>query len=349
LFPGRVGGAETNVRGLLAAFAAGHGPERLTVLGNRLLGESYAGWPVRDVGYRAGNSAATRLAAMALGRAWPRVDGSEFDVVHYPVTVPVPRVSGAPRVVTLLDVQHHELPQMFSRGERWHRGWAYDDAARDARAVITISEHARTQIVERLGIAADRVHVIGLGVDHGRFAPEGERDAELPERYVLYPANLWPHKNHGRLLEAFSRVCDPELHLVLTGQSYGRERSVAADDRVHFLGHVPGERLPAIYRGASALVYPSLFEGFGVPLLEAMACGVPVAASHRGALAEVAGDAALLFDPTDTDAISDAIRRVTDDEDLRARLRAAGFRRAATFTWERAARAHLDVYEEAAA
>ncbi|MDX6664452.1 MAG: hypothetical protein QOG68_658, partial [Solirubrobacteraceae bacterium] len=120
LFPGRVGGSETNVRGLLGAFANGHGPEQLTVLGNRHMGLEYAGWPVRPVpAYRAGNSSLTRFVAMSLGRIHPEVDGREFDVVHYPVTVPVPAIEGVPRVVTLLDVQHHELPQMFSRAERW--------------------------------------------------------------------------------------------------------------------------------------------------------------------------------------------------------------------------------------
>lgn len=340
LFPGRVGGSETNVSGLLGAFAAGPAPDQLTVLGNRHVGGEYAGWPVRHVpSYRPGNSALTRFAAMNLGRIYPEIDGREFDLVHYPVTVPVPAIEGVPRVVTLLDVQHHELPHMFSWAERRFRAWAYDGSARDADVVITISEHAKAGIVKHVGVPAERIVVIGLGVDHDRFTPEGPRREDLGD-YVLYPANLWPHKNHDRLLAAWRDV-EPSLMLVLTGQAYGR---TIEQEHVRFLGHVPGDELPALYRGARAVVFPSLFEGFGVPVLEAMACGTPVACSDRGALAEVAGDAALLFDPEDTAAIADAARRVAADEPLRERLRTAGRERAADFTWRRSAEAHLRAY-----
>ncbi|MDP1850652.1 MAG: glycosyltransferase family 1 protein [Solirubrobacteraceae bacterium] len=353
LFPGRVGGSESNVRGILGEFAAGHGPERVTVLANRHVMAPYAGYargPVtlRHVtAYRPGDRPLTRFAAMNAGRVWPVLDGRGFDVVHYPVTVPVPRVRDTPRVVSLLDVQHHELPAMFSALERRLRGWAYDAAARDADLVLTISEHARRGIIEHVGVAPDRVLSIPLGVDHARFSPQGPRAPEhlrLPERYVLYPANLWPHKNHARLLEAFAAVGDPDLWLILTGQTYGREAMLAGRERVRHLGHVGHDVLADLYRGAAAVVFPSLFEGFGLPPLEAMACGVPVAASDRGAIGEVCGEAALRFDPDDAEAIADAIRRVTNDAALRARLRTAGPLRAAGFTWEATARRHREAY-----
>ncbi|MFL5844106.1 MAG: glycosyltransferase family 4 protein [Solirubrobacteraceae bacterium] len=338
LFPGRVGGSETNVRGVLGAFAAGHGPERLTVLGNRHMGAEYAGWPVTPVpAYRPGNSNLTRFIAMNVGRIHPEVSGREYDVVHYPVTVPVPAIDGPARVVTLLDVQHHELPQMFSRGERRLRSWAYDGAARGADLVITISEHAKRGIVEHVGVPAERIEVIGLGVDHERFTPEGPARDDLGD-YVLYPANLWPHKNHDRLLDAWRAIDD--LTLVLTGQTFGR---TIAQDRVVHLGHVPHDELPALYRGARAVVFPSLFEGFGVPVLEAMACGTPVAASDRGALAEVAGGAARTFDPDDPAAIVAAVRAAVGDDTLRA----AGLAQAARFTWTAAADAHVAAYRRA--
>lgn len=357
LFPGRVGGSENNVRGVLGEFAAGRGPEKVTVLANRHVLGPYAGYargPVtlRHVrAYRPGDRPATRFAAMNAGRVLPVLDGRGFDLVHYPATVPVPRVRDAPRVVTLLDVQHHELPQMFSALERRLRAWAYDDAARDADLVLTISEHARAGIVERLGVAPDRVIAIALGVDHTVFSPVGPgppADLGLPGRYVLYPANLWPHKNHARLLDAFAALGDPDLWLVLSGQTYGRERLLAGHDRVRHVGHLPNDRLAALYRGATAVVFPSLFEGFGLPPLEAMACGVAVAASDRGALAEVCGAAALMFDPEDGEAMTDAIRRVTSDETLRARLRAAGPAHAARFTWTAAAQRHVEAYARVA-
>jgi len=343
LFPGRVGGSETNVRGLLAEFARGNGPERVTALANRHVLDAYRSEgpvEVRHVpSYRPGNSAATRFLAMNAGRVWPELDGREFDVVHYPITVPVPSIDGVPRVVTLLDVQHHELPGMFSRPERWLRSWAYDGAARGADLVITISEHAKAGIVEHLGVPAERIEVIGLGVDHERFTPGGHRRDDLGD-YVLYPANLWPHKNHERLLEAWRQV-DPALTLVLTGQTFGRTIS---QERVRHLGHVPADKLPALYRGARAVVFPSLFEGFGVPVLEAMACGTPVATSDRGSLAEVAGDAALLFDPEDAEAIAAVVERVCRDDAMRARLRANGSQRAARYTWAASAGAHDAAY-----
>jgi glycosyltransferase involved in cell wall biosynthesis len=354
LFPGRVGGSEANVRGLVGEFARGGGPQRLTVLANRHVMRAYAGAgvPLRHVrSYRPGDSDPTRFAAMLAARVAPRLAARDvpagIDVVHYPVTVPVPRVAGACTVVTLLDVQHHELPGMFSRGERWLRAWAYDETARAADRVLTISEHARRGIVEHLGVAPERVEAIALGVDHARFTPDGPAARGLPERYVLYPANMWPHKNHERLLAAFARCKDHDLHLVLSGQTYGRERLLAGRERVHHLGHIPADDMPGLYRGALAVVFPSLFEGFGLPSLEAMACGTAVAASNRGAVAEVCGDAALAFDPEDVEEIAAAIERVTQDELLRARLRDAGVARAARFTWAATAAAHLRAYASA--
>jgi glycosyltransferase involved in cell wall biosynthesis len=357
LFPGRVGGSETYVRGLLGEFSRGHGPERLTVLANRHVMAAYAdaGVPLRHVrSYRPGESDATRFIAMNTARLAPRLAARDvprdLDVLHFPVTVPVGAVPGVPRVVSVMDVQHHELPHMFSALERRLRAWAYDDAARRADLVVTISQHARQGIVERLGVAPENVRAIPLGVDHARFHPEGPGPpAGLPERYVLYPANFWPHKNHERLLAAWRRVSDPELWLVLSGRAFGREDVLAGADRVLALGHVPEAQVPALYRGARALVFPSLFEGFGLPPLEAMAAGTPVAASDRGALAEVIDDAALGFDPEDVDAIAEAIVRVADDEALRDRLRERGLRRAARFTWEACAAAHVEAYREARA
>jgi glycosyltransferase involved in cell wall biosynthesis len=370
LFPGRVGGSETYVQGLLGEFARGRGPERVTVLANRHVMAAYrdhVGGPValRPVpSFRAGARAPTRALAIGMARLWPslaaRAVPPGIEVMHYPVTVPIPD-SAVPRVVTLHDVQHLEMPRFFSRAERVHRRWAYDDAARSATAVITVSAHARERISELLGIDRERVRAIPHGVDHGRFHPgPGAGDADVlealgvPERFVMYPGNLWPHKNHRALVEALAGV-PGEVDLVLTGEDYGRRGELLAHAeragvgrRVHHLGFVPRDALPALYRSALALVYPSLYEGFGAPLLEAMACGCPVAASDRPALTELGADAMLAFDPESAEAISDAIERVVSDEDLRGRLRRRGPERAAGFTWRAAAAAHVDVYGLAA-
>jgi glycosyltransferase involved in cell wall biosynthesis len=369
LFPGRVGGSETNVRGLLGEFAAGNGPERVTVFANRFVAAAYGEYergPVslhRVRSYRAGDSMATRALAMAAARALPGLtarDVPPVDVVHYPVTVPIPR-SRRPTVVTLHDLQHHDLPQFFSRAERLYRRWAYDGAARSATVVVTISEYTRQRAVELLGIRPERIEVVPHGLDHERFTPAGDGDEallaglDLPERFIVYPANLWPHKNHGRLVDALAAQRERDVELVLTGQPWDRldqlvhraERAGVAA-RVHHLGYMDHRTLSAVYRAAHAMIFPSLYEGFGAPPLEAMACGCPVAASLRGSLREVCEGAVLELDPESVESIADALDRIVADDDLRRRLRAAGTERAGRFRWSDAARRHAAVYARAA-
>ncbi|MEJ7788642.1 MAG: glycosyltransferase family 1 protein [Thermoleophilaceae bacterium] len=176
-------------------------------------------------------------------------------------------------------------------------------------------------------------------------------DLGLPSRFILYPASLWPHKNHSMLLKALAAVEDDELALVLTGATFGKLDGLMAmakgcglGSRVRHLGYVPEDALPALYRRAEALVFPSLHEGFGVPPVEAMASGCPVASSKAAALGEVCGSAAAELDPENPEQMARTIESVVHDEVIRTRLRAAGFRQAARFTWERTAEAHLAAY-----
>jgi glycosyltransferase involved in cell wall biosynthesis len=369
LTPGHVGGSETYVRGLLSAFAAGHGPAHTTVLAHAqtaaALGLDGSGAiavaHLRGGGPPAGGArrAAWLLRVLAEARARP-LRGPALDVVHAPLTIPVPRVAGARLVVTLHDVTHHERPSAFSAAERAFRRVAYDDAARRAALVVTVSEHARAAIVAHLGIAPERVVAIHHGIDHRRLRPEPDAgderrlaDLALPERFVIYPANLWPHKNHERLLEALATTSG-DVALVLTGQRGPRwaglvalARRLGVAGRLHHAGYLPDDAMAALYRRAAGLVFPSLAEGFGAPPLEAMACGCPVAASDAGAVAEVTGDAALHFDAGDPAAIGAALDRLDRDEALRTRLRAAGPQHAAGFTWAACGRRHGEAYESA--
>jgi glycosyltransferase involved in cell wall biosynthesis len=355
LFPGRVGGSETYVRGLLGAYGDGHGPDEVTVLANRHVVPAYAELERGPVqihhvrSYRPGDSMPTRALAMAGAWTLPRRVARDvppgLDLLHYPVTIPIPAPRG-PHVVTVHDLQHHDLPEFFSRAERGYRGLAYDRAARRATAVVTPSEASRERLM-RIGVEPDRVEVIPYGVDHARFGPEprpADDELDLPERFIFYPANLWPHKNHRRLLDAFARVDDPELQLVLSGQTYGKLQELGVGNRMRHLGHVSPEAMAALYRRAVALVFPSLYEGFGSPPLEAMACGCPVAASRSGSLGEVCGDAALTVDPEDTSSIATAIERLASDAELRADLRARGLERAAGFSWPATAERHVALY-----
>jgi glycosyltransferase involved in cell wall biosynthesis len=206
------------------------------------------------------------------------------------------------------------------------------------------------------------VEVVPWGIDHERFAAaptgadRGLRELGLDRPYLVYPANLWPHKNHARLVDAFAAVGEHDLELVLTGQTYGRleallERASRAGvgSRVRHLGYLDTELLPAVYRGARAMVFPSLYEGFGTPPLEAMTCGCPVACSMQGSLPEVCGDAALPLEPESVESIADAIEAICFDDELRDSLRTAGLARARQFSWGAAAVRHRAIYERVAA
>jgi glycosyltransferase involved in cell wall biosynthesis len=372
LFPERVGGTETYVRNLLAEFVSGHGPERVTVLANRHVEVAYrerVGGPVhmhRVRSYRAGDSQATRALAMTGAALAPAAAArdvpSGLDVLHHAVTVPIPRVKDVPTVVTIHEIQQHDRRAETGRAERLYRRWAYDGSARRADVTIAITHHLKDRLVEHLGIDPGRVEVVHYGVDLDRYtAAAGAADERvraelgLTGRYLLYPANVWPHKNHRRLLEAFARVRDDELELILAGQTYGRlaelERAAAelgVAGRVRHVGFIRPEQLPAAYRGAVAMLFPSLYEGFGAPPLEAMACGCPVASSLRHSLAEVCGDAALELDPDDPTAMAAAIEAIGSDAQLRERLVARGAERVKAFSWRRAAERHVEVYRRAA-
>jgi glycosyltransferase involved in cell wall biosynthesis len=339
LVPGELGGSETYVRGLL------RGLERVGLHEYKVLLPPVApgaseGLPAEiATEYRHARTIPQRLVAMGAAAARPgplRARLDEARVVHYPLTIRIPPVK-QPSVVTLHDVQHLDLPQMFPRSERLFRSVAWDRSARGAQRVIVISEFVRRRAVDKLGLDPGRVRVIPQGLDHDELGPgDGER-----EPFLLYPARRWPHKNHERLFEAFAllRRERPELRLVLTG---GGDFS-GVPDGVEARGHVQRAELVSLLQRASALVFPSLYEGFGLPPLEAMACGCPVASSNAAALPETVGDAARLFDPHDPHAIADAVRDVLADPQPWIDR---GLERAAHFSWDGTARATDAVYAD---
>lgn len=229
--------------------------------------------------------------------------------------------------------------------------------------VITVSEASKRDIVAFTRVPADRVTVIPLAADLAAFSPERRAGAlpalarrlTLPRRYILYVSRIeHPAKNHVRLIAAFERLKDAGLPhaLVLAGPDRERahevHRRAAASryaDAIHFTGFLDGADLPDLYRGADCVVIPSLFEGFGLPVLEAMASGVPVACSDGGSLPEVAGRAAIVFDPYDEGDMASAIHRLLTDPDARERCRAAGLHRVQQYSWDRTASATWRVIE----
>ncbi len=346
LVPGVVGGSETYARELTRALAR-TGELEYEAFVPTIAPDAADGLPTRVVSeYRASASTAGRVAAMS--RAWlapgrvRRAMGLDaLDAVHYPLSVVIPPVgTRPPAAVTVHDLQHELYPQFFSRSELAYRRLLYKQAVTSCRIVIAISEHARETVIARYGLDPSRVVAIPLGVDHDRLTP-GE---ESREPFLVYPANPWPHKNHARLYEAFARVRRdrPELRLVLTGTGHETQLPDGVENR----GRVPYDELVRLYRTASALVFPSLYEGFGLPPIEAMACGCPVASSDAASLPEVCGGAAELFDPLSVEDMARAIEAVLADPE---RYGERGIARARAFSWGSTAWAHEDVYRRLAA
>jgi glycosyltransferase involved in cell wall biosynthesis len=343
LVPGVVGGSETYARELIRGLAR-VGTLEYRVFVSEAAADAADGLPiVVSRRYRSSRSTAGRAAAMASAMVFaPRLrhelELDLLDGLHFPLTASVPPVPSVPTVTTVHDIAHELFPQYFSDAERTYRRLVYHRGARRGRFVIVPTEHVKQTVVARLGIPEDRLRTIAYGIDHGRFRPAGSER----EQFLIYPANRWPHKNHGRLIAALGllRQRRPELRLVLTGA--GHEGSPAVDG-VDVRGHIPLDELVALYQSAAALVFPSLYEGFGQPPLEAMACGCPVAAAWTGSLPDVCGDAARLFDPTSVEAIAEATEDVLTNGDEYA---AKGLRRAAEFSWDRSASEHEAVYRE---
>ena len=344
LVPGVVGGSETYARELCRALAR-VGELDYSVFVPTVAAGAGDGLPSTLVPeYRARTTTAGRIAAMSLATAMPkairrRFDRADLGALHFPLSVMIPHVDTPPALTTVHDLQHELYPAFFSRAELAYRRAVYGWTVKRSRSLIAISDHARSTLLERYGLPPDRVRTIHLGIDHDRLTPGGGQR----QPFLLYPANRWPHKNHARLFDAFALVRRerPELRLVLTGQGHDRARLPGG---VEARGHVPSDELVELYRTAACLVFPSLYEGFGLPPLEAMACGCPVASSNATSLPEVCGDAAEYFDPLSTDDMAAAILRALD-----GRLVERGLARAAEFTWDWCAHAHDAVYRDLSA
>jgi glycosyltransferase involved in cell wall biosynthesis len=266
-------------------------------------------------------------------------------------------------VVTLHDVMPVMLPRMFPRKHRWVVTAALTRVCRQADVVIVPSQAVQRDVLEHLGVPEERLMVIAEGCE-ARFsaAVEPARLEQvrttygLPASYVLFVGTLEPRKNLTSLLHAFAQLrhrtqIDPTVQLVVAGARSWRDaaiyrtiKALGLEEAVCLPGFIGDADLPDLYRGAALFVFPSLYEGFGLPILEAMGCGVPVIASNTSAMPEVAGDAALLVDPHDAEALATAMAALLHDTTLRERQRARGLQRVRSFTWDLAARKTFEVY-----
>jgi glycosyltransferase involved in cell wall biosynthesis len=301
---------------------------------------------------------------LAFSRAMAR---SGCDLVYFPASYSFVPVWGVKRVVvTLHDTLAIAHPELVFPGGKGRLAWKAKEHAAVAWSdrIVTISEASRRDLIDWFRLPEDRVRVVTCGPEAAfrpRPGPEGaavlrKYGVDPGGRYWLYVGGLSPHKNIPRLIEAFARL-GPDERLALVGDfgdvfhTHVPELRALVDrlglaERVRFTGFVPDDDLAYLLTGAHALVMPSLMEGFGLPAVEAMACGTPVVASTAGALPEVVGDAGLLVDPMDVDAIAGGMRCLLDDPARRDLLAARSLGRAALFTWDAAARSLLAVFDD---
>lgn len=358
----RLGGNETYIVGLLDALGKIESPHEFVAYfasegSAKPWRERYDNVTVRVL--RSSSSLPRLLAELPV-----RAMADRLDLLH--VQYVAPPVRSVPVVATVHDICYEFFPEFFSRREVLQFRTAIRWTARRARRVITISENSRRDIVDAYGISPDGIDVSYLGVDLARFRPVPKAAAEstlagygIRRAYVLAVGNLQPRKNLTRLIDAFvdlkRRRPDLPHCLVLVGKPafrhsevLGRVRRHGLEEQVIFTGYVPDEDLAVLYGGADVFAYPSLYEGFGLPVAEAMACGTPTLTSDRSAMPEVTGDAAVLVDPEDTRSIAAGLERILVDSDLAAALADRGVQRARAFTWDNTARITLASFEAAA-
>jgi glycosyltransferase involved in cell wall biosynthesis len=291
---------------------------------------------------------------------WVEWASGPLDILHSP-DFALPPVRRARTILTVHDLSFMRVPECSDPRLRAYLLRVVPASVRRADVVLADSESTRQDVIELLGVDPARVEVVYAGVEP-RF--QRVRDAQtlqavrsryqLPAHFILGVGTLQPRKNFERLIEGFSHARDAvpaETHLVIAGgvgwlyeSIYRRIEELGLQKAVHLPGYVTDEDLPALYSLADVFAFPSLYEGFGLPPLEAMACGTPVVCSNASSLPEVVGRAALTVDPLDVDALTDALRRALSDEPLRAELTQMGLTRARRFTWKQAASTLLDVY-----
>ncbi len=283
------------------------------------------------------------------------------NLAHFTNSI-VPLLTDVPRVVTIHDMTLSLFPHLHPWRKQILTRPLVALAARVADAIITVSESARRDIVRLLKVPESKVHVIYEApapafrpIREQRRLEEVRRRYGLAQRFILYVGTIEPRKNLPRLIEAFARLCRnngiPHQLVLVGAHGWGYEavfqriESLGLRDRVRFLGYIPFEDLAPLYNLSEVFLFPSLYEGFGLPVIEAMACGTPVITSANSSFGEIAGGAVVTVDPCDVDAIAQSLKHLLDDPDLRRAVGERGLTRARRFSWQRAAERTLEVYQ----
>lgn len=360
MVPGEVGGSETYFARLLSGLAERSSELDYTLFALRSFADAHPDLArTFKTAYArvGGQSRALRVAAES---SWLPLEcrSRKIDLIHHAGGV-VPFMSGARPVLTIHDLQYLYYPEYFTRTKLRYLKAMVPRSAHAAGLVLTPSEFTRRTVVDRLGVDPDTVIV----VPHGISPREGKEPAreirgryELPGPFFLYPAITYPHKNHLVLIQAFAKVArvHPDVMLVLTGAKgssevrIGKEvKNLGIQDRVKRLGYLPARDLDALYHEAVALTFPSRFEGFGAPVLEAMSRGCPVIAADATALPEVVGEAGCLVSPDNADQWCEAMCELLEEPEQRTQYSKAGLERARSFTWSISADILEDAYRRA--
>jgi glycosyltransferase involved in cell wall biosynthesis len=362
------GGVETYVTNLLAALQRIDQENQYQVLCNETVGV--------DLNVTARNFTVKYFAHQTYSVKWfvrgvvqrtcgydilsRELDGLQVDVMHHPLTVLNPPGLSYPSILTFHDMQQEFFPEFFSPQELAGRRKSYLPSVHEARVVITVSEHAKTCLVDKYGIDSGKIHVVHSGCGSEFHSREASTLVGTLEKYaidrpfMLYPAATWPHKNHRRLIEAVRILVERECFeglLLLTGSPQNEfmelkeyAEHLGLSSMVRWLGYLPKEDLAQLYNLARIMVFPSLFEGFGLPVVEAMASGCPVICSNCSSLPEVGGNAVIYFDPLLPEDIAAKIFHVWNDENVRGELSVRGLLQASKFCWDETAKRTLEVY-----
>ncbi len=298
-------------------------------------------------------------AARSLKNLGNYLSSRRFDIYLEPNFIPL-RIPARRTIVTLPDFSFARFPEWHTAEKVRYFEKYFWKKIKEVDAVIVLSDFIKREAVSRFGMAENRVFTIPLGVDPKVFRkyPASETRPvktryELPEDFILFVGSIEPRKNLNRLLQAYRKLALPlrkKHQLVLTGSKGWKNEEVMSsiresDEEIRYLGYVPERELGPLYNLAKLFVYPSLYEGFGLPPLEAMACGCPVVVSAAASLPEICRDAAAYVDPLDVDQMAEGMRKVLEDGDYRKNLIGKGLARAAHFTWEKSAREHVRVFE----
>jgi glycosyltransferase involved in cell wall biosynthesis len=290
--------------------------------------------------------------------AWPiAAIRHKVDLLHSMAFV-TPLVQPCPSVVTVYDLSFIYHPQRFPALKRVYLTSQTRRSCQQAERVMTISESGRQDVHRFYNIPLDRIDIVRPGVSQ-RFSPRNIDEVEafrhreqLSPRFILHVGTLQPRKNIEVLVDAFAQLSQPDLELVLVGGKgwsyhsiFAHVRDLGLADKVRFAGYVSDADLPLWYNAAAALVYPSVYEGFGLPVIQAMACGTPVIAAKTSAIPEAAGSAALFFDPHDITALAEHIAAVLDDPQIAVTMRQQGLAQACEFSWQKAGQQLLASYQ----